>query len=50
VVRRSLRPDYASIFSLFVIENGLIDEVGQQIKSRGGHEKFVYKITERGIA
>jgi predicted transcriptional regulator len=33
----------------FLLENGLIDEVSQQIKSRGSHEKFVYKITERGI-
>ena len=33
----------------FLLENGLIDEVSQQIKSRSGHEKFVYKITERGI-
>jgi predicted transcriptional regulator len=33
----------------FLLENGLIDEVSQQVKSRAGHEKFVYKITERGI-
>ena len=33
----------------FLLENGLIDEVSQQIKSSGGHEKFVYKITERGF-
>jgi predicted transcriptional regulator len=33
----------------FLLENGLIDEVSQQIKSCGGHEKNVYKITERGI-
>jgi predicted transcriptional regulator len=31
----------------FLLENGLIDEIPQQIKS-GGSEKFVYKITERG--
>jgi predicted transcriptional regulator len=33
----------------FLLENSLIDEVSQQVKSRPGHEKFVYKITERGI-
>jgi predicted transcriptional regulator len=33
----------------FLLENGLINEVSQQVKSRAGHEKFVYKITERGI-
>ena len=33
----------------FLLENGLIDEVTQQIKSSSGNEKFVYKITERGI-
>jgi predicted transcriptional regulator len=33
----------------FLLENGLIDEISQPIKSRGGQEKFVYKITERGI-
>ena len=33
----------------FILENSLIDEVSQQIKGHAGHEKFVYKITERGI-
>jgi predicted transcriptional regulator len=33
----------------FLLENGLIDEISQPIKSHDGHEKFVYKITERGI-
>ena len=33
----------------FLLENGLIDEISQPIKSRDGHEKFLYKITERGI-
>jgi predicted transcriptional regulator len=33
----------------FLLENGLIDEISLPTKSHGGHEKFVYKITERGI-
>jgi predicted transcriptional regulator len=33
----------------FLVEKGLIDEFPQQIKSGSGNEKFVYKITERGI-
>ncbi len=37
--------EYLSI----LLENGLIDEVSQQLKSPACNEKFVYKITERGI-
>jgi predicted transcriptional regulator len=33
----------------FLLEKDLIDEIAQQIKSSGGSEKFVYKITEKGI-
>ena len=33
----------------FLVEKGLIDEFPQQTKSGSGHERFVYKITERGI-
>ena len=33
----------------FLLEKGLIDEFPQQIKSDSSNEKFVYKITERGI-
>jgi predicted transcriptional regulator len=32
----------------FLLENGLIDEIPLRIKY-GGSEKFVYKITEKGI-
>lgn len=32
----------------FLLENGLIDEIPQQVKSGGGR-KSVYKITEKGI-
>jgi predicted transcriptional regulator len=33
----------------FLLENGLIDEIPQQTKNGSGHEKFVYKLTEKGI-
>jgi predicted transcriptional regulator len=32
----------------FLLDNSLIDEIPQQIKS-GGNEKLVYKTTEKGI-
>jgi predicted transcriptional regulator len=32
----------------FLLEKDLIDEIPQQIKSSGGSEKFVYKITRKG--
>jgi predicted transcriptional regulator len=33
----------------FLLEKGLIDEFPQQSKNSGGSEKFVYKITQKGI-
>lgn len=33
----------------FLLEKGLIDETPQQIKSSGGNEKFVYRITGKGL-
>jgi predicted transcriptional regulator len=33
----------------FMVEKGLVDELPQQIESRHGNERFVYKITERGL-
>jgi predicted transcriptional regulator len=33
----------------FMVEKGLIDEVPKQFKNTRGNEKFVYKITERGL-
>jgi predicted transcriptional regulator len=33
----------------FLLEKGLIDELPQPIETRHGNEKFVYKITERGL-
>jgi predicted transcriptional regulator len=33
----------------FLLEKGLISQFPQQIESRHGNEKFVYKITEKGL-
>ncbi len=33
----------------FMVEKGLVDEVTKQIESRHGSEKFVYKITGKGL-
>jgi predicted transcriptional regulator len=33
----------------FLLEKGLVDEFPQQIKTSQGNEKFVYKITEKGL-
>jgi predicted transcriptional regulator len=33
----------------FIVEKGLIEEVPKQIKNTRGNEKFVYRITEKGI-
>jgi predicted transcriptional regulator len=33
----------------FMVEKGLIDEVPKQIKNILGNEKFVYKITGKGV-
>jgi predicted transcriptional regulator len=33
---------------MFLLERGLIDEIPKQTKNHG-NEKFVYKITERGL-
>jgi predicted transcriptional regulator len=33
----------------FMVEKGLIEEVPKQIKNTRGNEKFVYRITEKGI-
>jgi predicted transcriptional regulator len=36
-------------YLLFMVKKGLIDEVPKQIESRHGNEKFVYKITGKGL-
>ena len=36
-------------YLLFLVENDLIEELSQQIKSSSGNERFVYKITEKGL-
>jgi predicted transcriptional regulator len=33
----------------FMVEKGLVGEFPQQIETRQGNERFVYKITERGL-
>jgi predicted transcriptional regulator len=33
----------------FMVEKGLVGEFPQQIGTRQGNERFVYKITERGL-
>jgi predicted transcriptional regulator len=37
--------DYLS----FMVEKGLVDEVPKQIEARHGNERFVYKITGKGL-
>jgi predicted transcriptional regulator len=33
----------------FMVDKGLIEEVPEEIKNTRGNERFVYKITERGL-
>ena len=33
----------------FLLENGLVEEIPQQIKTSGSGEKLVYKISEKGL-
>jgi predicted transcriptional regulator len=33
----------------FMVEKGLVGEFPQQIESRHGNERLVYKITEKGL-
>jgi predicted transcriptional regulator len=33
----------------FMVEKGLVDEVPKQIEARHGNERFVYKITAKGL-
>jgi predicted transcriptional regulator len=33
----------------FLLEKGLVEEIPQQIMSSSGSERFVYKITQKGI-
>jgi predicted transcriptional regulator len=33
----------------FLLENGLVEEIPQQIKTSGSGKKLVYKISEKGL-
>jgi predicted transcriptional regulator len=33
----------------FLLENGLVEEIPQRIKTSGSGEKLVYKISEKGL-